>query len=108
VRAEPSPVAPHRDGASLEVRVQPRAARAEVGAVEQGALRVRISAPPVEGAANAALIELLAKHLAVRKADIAIISGERGRTKRLLVRGVSADELLERLQPVARDEPESR
>jgi uncharacterized protein (TIGR00251 family) len=57
--------------------------------VHDGALRVRIAAPPVDGAANAAIIELLAKALITRKSDVEIISGATGRRKRVLVRGAT-------------------
>ncbi|MGI8856390.1 MAG: DUF167 domain-containing protein [Thermomicrobiales bacterium] len=71
------------DGAArLVVRVVPRADRNAIdGVTETGAVRVRLTTPPVEGAANAALIALLADLLAIPKRDIAITRGERGREK---------------------------
>jgi uncharacterized protein (TIGR00251 family) len=71
------------DGATrLTVRVIPRARKTTLdGVADDGALRVRITAPPVEGAANAALIALLADLLDVPKRDIAIVRGARGREK---------------------------
>ena len=60
-------------------------------------LRVRVKAPPVDGAANAALIQLLAKHLGVAKRDISLISGATARNKIIEVDGVSAEELSRRL-----------
>ena len=85
------------DGASLLVRVSPRAARNQLGEVEDGALKVRLNAPPVEGAANQALVKLLAKSLGVAKGKVEVLSGEHSRLKRVLVRGLDPDELRRRL-----------
>jgi len=75
------------------VRVQPRASRTAVEGLRDGALLVRLTAPPVEGEANDALVALLADRLNVPKSAVRILSGERGRTKRVAVRGVSAADL---------------
>ena len=87
--------------ARITVRLQPRASRDEVlgwqGANDVEVLRVRVKAPPVDGAANAALIQLLAKHLGVAKRDISLISGATARNKIIEVDGVSAEELSRRL-----------
>jgi uncharacterized protein (TIGR00251 family) len=88
---ESSPFQPHRDGALIDILVQPRASKTEITGVYDGALRIRIAAPPVEGAANDAIIEFLSKRLKVRKSDIQIMSGASGRRKRVLVRGIEAD-----------------
>lgn len=85
------------DGVSLAVRVAPRASRNELAGVEAGALKVRLTAPPVEGAANQALVKLLAKSLGLAKGKVVVVSGERSRDKRVLVRGLSQDELRRRL-----------
>jgi uncharacterized protein len=71
------------DGAvRLAIRVVPRAGRNALdGVTEAGALRVRLTAPPVEGAANAALIAFLADALGVPKRSITLVRGERGRDK---------------------------
>jgi uncharacterized protein (TIGR00251 family) len=92
-----SPIQEHRDGVLLTLRVQPRASRSEILDIRDGAIRVRLAAPPVDGAANAALLELLSKALKVRKSDLEIVSGERGRSKRVLARGMTAREVKERL-----------
>ena len=85
------------DGVTLPVRVVPRAGRTALDGVVEGALRVRLAAPPVEGAANRALVEFLAELLGVPKRDIAIMRGERGRQKLVQVHGLTADELRQRL-----------
>ncbi len=75
------------------VRVQPRASRNAIGGVRNGALVIRLTAPPVEGAANEALTRLLAVRLNVPKSAVRIVSGERGRTKRIAVRGVTSGQV---------------
>lgn len=90
------------DGAArLAVRVVPRADRNALdGLTDSGALRVRLVAPPVEGAANAALVALLAGMLRVPKRDIRILRGERGREKVVLINAPLAL-VRERLQTAA-------
>jgi hypothetical protein len=73
------------------VRVQPRASRSEVAGVHGDALKVRLTAPPVDGAANAALIELLADLLAVSRNAVRIVAGEHARGKVVEVVGVDAE-----------------
>lgn len=78
-------------GVRFTVRVQPRASRAAVSGVHGGALRVRLQAPPVDGAANEALVDLLAERLEVTRSAIRIVSGMTGRTKRVDVDGIDAE-----------------
>jgi conserved hypothetical protein TIGR00251 len=73
------------------VRVQPRAARSGVAGLHGEALRVRLSAPPVDGAANEELVELLAERLGVPRRDVSIVGGAASRSKLVEVRGVSAE-----------------
>lgn len=80
------------------MRVKPRASRPGIGEVRDGALEVRVSAPPVEGAANDALVELLARELDVPRRAVTLISGEHGRQKRLRVLGLSVAEVRARLR----------
>jgi uncharacterized protein len=77
----------------LIVRVIPRARKTEISGERDGALVVRVAAPPVEGAANDALIELFSSRLRVPRRAIQIVSGERGRLKRLSIAGVTAADL---------------
>ncbi len=65
----------------IAVRVQPRSSRDRVVGPHAGALKVRVTAPPVEGAANQAVIELLAEWLAVPRRSVAIVQGQSGRDK---------------------------
>lgn len=75
----------------LDVRVIPRAARPGLAGTRDGALLVRVSAPPVESAANEALIDVLSAALRVPKRAITIVSGERSRLKRVRVDGVTEE-----------------
>ena len=73
----------------LEILVQPRASRAKIGPMHDGRLKVAVTAPPVDGEANAAVIELLAKELGIAKRAIAIVAGESGRRKTVRIEGVT-------------------
>ena len=75
------------DGAALIlcVRVQPRASRDEIVGPHGEELKVRITAPPVDGQANAHLIKFLAKTCRVGRAQVSLLSGESGRSKRLRI-----------------------
>jgi len=81
-----------RDGCvRISVRVVPRAHRDAILGVTGNALRVSLAAAPVDGAANAALVQLVARALGVPRSDVCIVHGERGRQKTLEVRGVDAN-----------------
>jgi hypothetical protein len=77
-------------GVVLEVLVQPRASRTRVAGEHDGRLKIQLAAPPVDGEANAALVEFLADALSVRKQDVSIVRGETGRRKSVRVASVSA------------------
>ncbi|HEY7791039.1 MAG TPA: DUF167 domain-containing protein [Vicinamibacterales bacterium] len=81
----------------LRVRVTPRAGRSEIAGVRDGVLLVRLAAAPVEGAANAALIELLADKLNLPKRAIRLARGERSRDKHVEIDGTALDEIARRL-----------
>lgn len=65
----------------LDVLVQPRAARTELAGLHDGRLKLRLTAPPVDGAANAALVEFLAERLGLPRSAIGVASGDSGRRK---------------------------
>jgi len=88
---------PTNEGVLIAVRVVPRAARAGLAGIRENALLVRLNAAPVDGAANAELIEVLADALGVPKRAISISVGERSRRKTVLIRGLSADEVASRI-----------
>ncbi len=83
------------DGAiTFAVRVVPRASRSEVAGARDGALRVRVAAPPVEGAANEELARTLARALGVPSRAVEIKSGRASKTKLVRVAGATCDRLL--------------
>jgi len=83
-----------RAGSSIfAVRVQPRASRDAIEGEWQGALKVRLTAPPVDDKANDALRRLLAARLNIPLSAVRIVSGERSRTKRIEIRGVTAAQI---------------
>ena len=82
----------------LLVRAKPRASRGGLGPVRNGALEVRVSAPPVENAANEAIVELLAHCLDLPSRAVTLVSGGHGRTKRVRITRLSLDEVRARLQ----------
>ena len=93
---EPSPIRVTQSSSGIvvfAVRVVPRAHRDAIDGEWQGALKVRLAAPPVEGRANEALCRFLAACLKIPASAVRIVSGERGRTKRVEVRGVSAEQI---------------
>lgn len=75
----------------LDIRVVPRAGRAGPAGSRGDAILIRLNAPPVGGAANAELIELLADLLDIPKRSVTIVGGERSRQKRVRITGVDAD-----------------
>ena len=81
----------------FRVHVKPCASRSRVLGVREGIVDVAVAAPPVEGEANAELVETLARHLGVPKRAVNIVSGTRGRNKLVSVRGLSAAALRERI-----------
>lgn len=84
-----------RDGALVfSVRVQPRASKDEVAGEMGGALKVRLRAPAVEDRANEALVEFLAGLLKTPRSAVSILSGERSRVKRIEIRGVTRQQIL--------------
>ena len=76
----------HPEGLILSVRVQPKASRNAIQGVHGEALKVSLTAPPVDGAANKACVAFLAKKLGLAKSAIEILSGHTSRNKRLLIR----------------------
>jgi hypothetical protein len=83
------------DGAlTFAVRVVPRASRSEIVGEHDGALRVRVAAPPVEGAANVELARLLARALGVPARAVEITSGHASKTKLVRVAGANRERLL--------------
>lgn len=78
------------EGAVFSVRVVPRASRTEVAGIQDGALKIRITAPPVDGKANDECLRLIAGLLGVKRARLSILAGHTSRTKTVAAAGMKA------------------
>jgi uncharacterized protein (TIGR00251 family) len=85
------------DGVILRLHIQPGAKKTEVAGQHGEALKIRLSAPPVDGKANACLIEFLARQLGVAKSAVELISGDTSRAKRVRIRNVNTDAAIAKL-----------
>lgn len=85
------------EGVTLMVRVTPRASKNEIAGVVEGALKVRLTAPPVEGAANAALLTFLSGQLGLRRGQVMLLAGQSARHKCVRIVGLPAQEVERRL-----------
>ena len=83
--------------ARLSIRLTPRASRDAIAGFEGETLRVRVTAPPVEGRANRALVRLLAKRLGLSRGAVRVVAGQASRNKVVAVDGLGAAELRRRL-----------
>ncbi len=84
-------------GLEIRVHVQPRARRSEFAGIHNGAIKLKVTAPPIDDAANRAIIEFLSDRLGVAKSSLHIISGLRSRDKTLQISGLSLRSFLDRL-----------
>lgn len=82
-------IRPDSDGVLIDILVQPRASRAKIGPVHGDRIKVAVTAPPVDGRANIAVQELLAKRLSVSKRAVEIASGHSGRRKTVRIHAIS-------------------
>lgn len=80
------------DGVIISIYVQPRASKNEVVGLQGDELKLRLTSPPVEGAANKLCREFLAKLLGLAKGQVSLVSGDKSRHKRLLARGVTSEQ----------------
>ena len=87
----------HPDGCVLPVRAQPGARKAGVLGEQAGALKVAVTAPPEDGRANKALMEILREVLHLKRSQVDLLSGATSRDKRFLIRGVNAKDMGARL-----------
>jgi hypothetical protein len=81
--------APHPEGTTIRLRIIPRARHTSITGRHGEALKLRVTAPPVDGSANAAVARFLAERCGVRASEVEILAGERSREKVVLVRGVT-------------------
>ncbi len=86
------------DGVTLRVRVQPRASKDALAGEREGALVVRLSAPPVEGAANEALARFLGRTLGIAPSAVEVVRGATGRHKLVAIAGLDAASTRQRLR----------
>jgi uncharacterized protein len=86
-----------KDGAILTVHIQPKASTTECVGIHGNAIKIRVAAPPVDGAANEELIRFLARQFSIPAASVQIQSGANGRHKRVLVKGATAQLVMTRL-----------
>jgi uncharacterized protein (TIGR00251 family) len=75
------------DGIIIKVRVLPRSSKNTIAGIHGDAIKLKLTSPPVDGAANAACIEYFAKWLKISKSDVEIVSGHTSRSKQILCRG---------------------
>jgi uncharacterized protein len=73
----------------IEAKICPKSSRNEIITLDRGMVKIKVTAPPVDGMANKAVIELISKELKVPKKDIAIISGDKSKNKKIRIHGVS-------------------
>lgn len=86
---------------TVEILVQPRASRARIGPMHDGRIKIAVTAPPVDGEANAAVIELLARRLGVARGDIAVIAGASSRRKTLRIDKVTQAQIAQLIEAPA-------
>jgi hypothetical protein len=84
-------------GFAIRLHVQPRARRFEIAGVRNGALKIKVTAPPVDDAANHAIVDFLSRLSSVPKSAVKILSGEKSRDKAVQIGGISAADFLARV-----------
>jgi len=94
-----------KSGITFDISVNPHASRAEIAGMSEGMLKVKVTSPPVEGAANEACILLLSKKLGLKKSQMEIAAGARGRKKTILVHGIGKGELERKIHQLDIDQP---
>ena len=80
--------------ATFSVRIQPRSSKNGVTRMEDGTLKIRLTAPPVDGAANEALVKFLSEALSVSKSQVEIVTGHTSREKRVKISGMSEADVI--------------
>lgn len=82
---------------TIDILVQPRASRAKIGPIHGGRIKIAVTAPPVDGEANAAVVEVVAKALGVARSCVEIVAGTSSRRKTLRIANVTAQQIAELL-----------
>lgn len=83
---------------TVDILVQPRASRAKIGPMHDGRIKIAVTAPPVDGEANAQVIELFARRLGIARGDIAIVAGASSRRKTLQIENVTRQQIEELIE----------
>jgi uncharacterized protein len=83
---------------TLDILVQPRASRAKIGPMHDGRLKIAVTAPPVDGEANAAVIELVARQLGIARGSVEVVAGASSRRKTLRIANVTQQQIEELLR----------
>ena len=96
--ALPAFVAPHPLGATIAVHLQPRSSSNEIGMARGAELRIRVTAPPVDSAANDALVRLIADTLGCPRRNVDLLRGDGSRHKVVLISGLTPAEVAQRLE----------
>jgi uncharacterized protein (TIGR00251 family) len=91
-----------KKGLTFDIQVIPHASRSELMNVQDGVLKIKVTAPPVEGAANEACIKLLAKELGLKKSHLEISSGAKSRKKTVMIKNISKEELQTKINDVCK------
>jgi uncharacterized protein len=92
------PIEKSAEGVLIRFKVQPRASRAEIVGLHGDAVRIRLSAPPVDGGANEALTQFLAKRLKVSRSTVRLVSGRASRSKLIAISGLTPEEVAAHLE----------
>ena len=88
-----APIEQTAEGVRLRIKAVPRASRSEVAGIHGNEVRIRLAAPPVDGAANEELIRFLADTLSVRRTAIRLVSGQTSRSKVITIAGVALEQV---------------
>lgn len=94
------PITETKSGLMLKVRVLPRSSRTEASGIQDGALKLKITAPPVEGQANEACLRFLSETLGIRKSQITLVAGQTSKSKTFAISGVGRQKLEHRLAEI--------
>jgi uncharacterized protein len=88
---------------TFDIQVTPRASRAGIAGMQEEALKVKVTALPVEGAANEAVIKLLAKELGLKKSQLGILAGQKSRRKTIIIKEITKTELEKRINGILQE-----
>ena len=91
-----------KKGLTFDIQVIPHASRSELVSVQDGVLKIKVTSPPVEGAANEACIKLLAKELGLKKSQMEISSGAKSRKKTVMIKDISKEMLQTKINDVCK------